>query len=155
MTPFQQYAHERWTREFPQWTHRREDLDAGGECGVIEIRYVIPSPTNSDNLLYVLFTPHDITVKFAILGAHEHYDPDFYDHTDGEMAEAERWNEAYSDAINEYVLPVVQNRLFALQYANGEALTHDVYRFAEINGIINYHWETWSAASGRITKSGT
>lgn len=146
MTPFQQYTHERWTHDFPQWACLREDLEIDGNVDSIEIRYMIPSPANPNNILYVVFTRNDLIVKFAVQGSHEHYDPDLYCSTDTEMSETEKWDVAYSDAINEYVLPVIQDKLFVVWYIDGAVLTSNVSDFVNINGIDEYKYESWTSA---------
>ena len=151
MTPFQEYAHGRWVADFPQWAHLREDLDSAGEpfdeSNPIprHIRYQIPSPANPNNILWVVFTPDDIVVKFAVPGSHEHYDPCHYGGPDFNGDRSECWSEAYEDAIHEYVLPVIEDRMFALHYGANSILVSSVEEFLRLNQIERCQCESWSS----------
>ncbi|WP_166831039.1 hypothetical protein [Thalassoroseus pseudoceratinae] len=150
MTPFQEYAHTRWLHDFPHWSDLREDLSPNGEPvdpsedSIFEVRYIIPSPANINNWLYVVFTADDIIVKFAVPGSHEHYDPGLYGSQDGKITESERWNDAYTDAMNEYIRPVTNDELFIVSYGCESVLVSDVKVFLERNGISKCQYESWS-----------
>ncbi len=150
MTPFQEYAHNRWRHGFPEWEHLREDLNLSGEPfdsnvdSGLEVRYVIPSPANPDNCLYVVFAPDEIIVKFAVQGSHEHYDPDIYGMDDDEITELDRWNESYNDAMNEYVYPVLNDQLVVVMSGVDSWLVSDVARFLELNQMQQRETESWS-----------
>lgn len=132
--------------DFPQWAGLRVDLGDGVHATQ---RYVIPSPANPTNVLCLLFTPHDITVMFAVTQSHEHYDPDLYGTVEDPKAGTadEPWHDAYSNTFNEFVIPVIQNRLVVVHYDRGAVVTHDVQAFVDLNAITQYTCETWSLNS--------
>ena len=156
MTPFQAYAHARWVTDFPQWACLREDLDAHGapfdsiKSDSLQVRYQVPSPANPDNILWVVFTPDDIVVKYAVPGSHEHYDPDFYGgpHFDGDRSVF--WPQAYEDAISEYVLPVIQDRMFTLNYGRHSALVCNVEEFLQSNRLRSCQYASWSCPAKEL-----
>lgn len=150
MTPFQAYAHARWLTDFPQWAYLREDLDGGGgpfdvsKPDALHVRYQIQSPANPDNILWVVFTPDDVMIKYAVPGSHEHYDPDHYGSPDFVGDRSEFWPLAYEDAICEYVLPVVEDRMFVLHYGKHSALVSSVEEFLRSNQLNCCQYESWS-----------
>lgn len=153
MTPFQRYAHARWTNEFPEWSNFREDIDGVGDSfdpmgdQLLHVRYLLPSPANPRNLLCVVFTPWDITTMFAVRGSHEHYDPDLYGGPDFQGDRSEFWPDAYDDAIAEYIRPVIEDRMFAVYYGEEAALVADVAEFMVLNRIEQCQYESWSRPS--------
>lgn len=144
MTPFQQYAHDRWRRNFPEWSRWREDFEVEGEPDRINILYDIPSPANEANRLYVMFLHDEIMVKFAVPDSHEHYDPDLYLLAPANTSESEAWDQAYADALTEYIRPVLEDRMVAVRYDNRSALTSDVEQFATMNKILACRCESWT-----------
>lgn len=150
MTPFQEYAHARWIADFPQWAYLREDIDGVGEpfdvnkSDRLEIRYQIPSPANAENIMWVVFAPFDVIVKFAVPGSHEHYDPDFYGGPDFDGDRSEFWPQAYEDAISEYVRAVIEGRMYVLHYDNNSVLVSSVEEFLRLNQLESCQYESWS-----------
>lgn len=135
--PFQQYAHSRWLQDFPQWAGLREDHG-------VDICYSIASPANPLHILWVVFTPDEILIKFAVPGSHEHYDPDDYLFHNQDLSESVAWDSTYQNAIEEYVQPVLEDRMVIVNHGNHQTITCDVEEFAKLNKLSSFHYESWS-----------
>jgi hypothetical protein len=150
MASFQQYSHARWEEDFPQWSSLREDICAKGEpfdsneSSPLCIRYRIPSPANPENILWVVFSPEDIIVKYAVKGSHEHFGPDddFDPSVDSECVEF--WSNAYEDAISEFVRPVIEDQRLIVRYEDQSVLVRNVEEFLQLNQIPTCHYESWT-----------
>ncbi|MEZ6058464.1 MAG: hypothetical protein R3C01_17320 [Planctomycetaceae bacterium] len=108
------------------------------------IRYQIPSPANRCNILFVVFTPDDITVKFAVPGSHEHLDPDLYGGPQFDGDRSEFWAQTYGDALDEYVRPVIEDRMLAVYHDGRSSLVCDVKQFLKNNQLAYCRYESWS-----------
>ena len=136
MTPFQTHVDYKLKADFPEWSRFREMLM---ENGSTVVRYMIPSPANSDNLLYFVVEPDGIITKFACHGSHEHYDP--------ETNSIEDYEIAYDCAIDEFVNPVLGDRLVVVWYDDRGMLVANAKQFVEMNDISTYTVESWNIAA--------
>ena len=138
LTRFQEYAKNRLERIHPEWKNYLEDCI---DENIRELVYIINSPANPDNKLYIVITCDDITVKFAVQGSHEHYD--IY----CEGSEAERFEKAFNWAFEKYINPVLENKLVAVWHEGfmGGTLTSDPEGFLKMNPKITAKKiESWS-----------
>ena len=133
MTPFQFHVESKLSVDFPSWAPFRELLIENGSPAV---RYMIPSPINSDNVLYFVIEPDEIITKFACHGSHEHYD------IEGESVE--EYDTAYRYAMDEFVKPILDDRLVVVWYDNEGMLVPDAAMFAIKNNISAYAVESWN-----------
>ena len=138
MTPFQSHVDSKLSDDHPEWSRFRELLT---ENGSTVIRYMIPSPVNSDNILYFVVEPDGIITKFACHGSHEHYDP--------ESDSLEEYDIAYRYAMDEFVNPVQDDRLVVVWYDDCGMLVPDAEQFVQMNDIPNYAVESWNNAKAK------
>ena len=124
----------------PEWAKYLEDFI---DENTRELVYTISSPANPDNKLYIVITRDDITVKFAVQGSHEHYDINCV----GGGSEEERFEETFNWAFEEYINPVLENKLVAVWHEGfmGGTLTADPEKFLKMNPKITAKKiESWS-----------
>ena len=110
---------------------------------MIEIIYRLISPKNSENKLWVSLRSEDIMVTFSFRGSHEHYDIDDYLEENLEK----KYDLAYTAAMNEYIMPVIENKLKIIRFKDSwfqGTLTSDVEKFLEANPSYEViSTETW------------
>lgn len=140
LSEFQKYSKNRILNCFPEWKSLEKEFC---EDGMIEIIYRLISPKNSENKLWVSLRSEDIMVTFSFRGSHEHYDIDDYLEENLEK----KYDLAYTAAMNEYIMPVIENKLKIIRFKDSwfqGTLTSDVEKFLEANPSYEViSTETW------------
>lgn len=139
-SPFLKYSLQRMARQFPEWSSFLREFPEEGSWA-----YQIPSPNNVENILYISLCKEQLIIKFAVRGSHEHY---ALSDADGDTDD-EKFEAVWSLAWEEYLGPVLENRLVIVwhEHGLGGSLTFKPEQYVahlRNRGVTDYRIETWS-----------